>query len=89
MGVYDYLWGGGSDVCLTTTQMNRYLNYAWNYFTSIQLPPNFYRYSFLVSWTESGSNQPNYVTGESYIDYKYQYIYVARIGKLISYPPQS
>lgn len=88
-GVCNKLWAGNVDVCLTVTQMNHYLTEAWNFFTSPQLPTNFNRYNFLVSFTSDGSQTYISVPGGQYYSYKYQYIYVARMGKLINYPPQN
>lgn len=88
-GPCNKIWGSNVDGCLNTIQMNHYLNEAWNYFNSINLPPNYKKYSFLVSWTSDGSMTYINVPGGQYYSYKYQYIYVARIGKLINYPPQN
>lgn len=78
-GPCNKIWGSNVDGCLTTSQMNNYLNEAWDYFTSINLPPNYRRYQFIVSWSSSRTQLPINVSSGQYYDYKYQYIYVAKL----------
>lgn len=87
-----YVWGGNNKyACLSSTQMNSYLNNLWSLKTNIDntITNGYKFYATLNLEYINGSGNINHpcLPGSTYPDYINSWIYIHRIAKLIPYPP--